>query len=323
MISEGFPGDYRHICRCRNGGAVLFPVREEKCVSEPSHAAEESIRTSGAKEDGGFESSRTGGGGRTFAGDLNEPEGSAADVIEAAGGGLPREVKLSESADQYHRHGGRHLYPESLSSGGFSEDRSIMYISGRSCITFLTRCFRSDVSVDFMVYRQRRNGCCGYAYCNSSGVFRAESGGRAVAAVLVGLCRGRSDLTAKTVWNRFTALTARIYREFNLSLNNRKERSERPDSIFHRQILNLTFGKRFRFSDFFFFACFLSGITAVFDSGDLWYDFFNCSSEMKNRRKMMLVNDFKGLTLPVWDSAPCACRCFRKKKQRDRQKTGE
>ena len=64
--------------------------------------------------------------------------------------------------------------------------------------------------------------CCGYAYCNSSGVFRAESGGRGRGGDSRGLCRGRSDLTAKTVWNRFTALTARIYREFNLSLNNRK-----------------------------------------------------------------------------------------------------
>ena len=33
--------------------------------------------------------------------------------------GLAGGVGLSESADQYHRHGGRHLYPESLSSGGF------------------------------------------------------------------------------------------------------------------------------------------------------------------------------------------------------------
>ena len=39
------------------------------------------------KETMGFESSRTGEEAAHFAGDLNEPEGSAADVIEAASGG--------------------------------------------------------------------------------------------------------------------------------------------------------------------------------------------------------------------------------------------
>ena len=87
VISEGFRVIIATFAAAGTA-AVLFPVREEKCVSEPSHAAEESIRTSGAKEDGGFESSRTGEEAAHFAGDLNEPEGSAADVIEAAGGGV-------------------------------------------------------------------------------------------------------------------------------------------------------------------------------------------------------------------------------------------
>lgn len=86
VISEGFRVIIATFAAAGTA-AVLFPVREEKCVSEPSHAAEESIRTSGAKEDGGFESSRTGEEAAHFAGDLNEPEGSVADVIEAAGGG--------------------------------------------------------------------------------------------------------------------------------------------------------------------------------------------------------------------------------------------
>ena len=63
VISEGFRVIIATFAAAGTA-AVLFPVREEKCVSEPSHAAEESIRTSGAKEDGGFESSRTGEAGR-------------------------------------------------------------------------------------------------------------------------------------------------------------------------------------------------------------------------------------------------------------------
>lgn len=48
VISEGFRVIIATFAAAGTA-AVLFPVREEKCVSEPSHAAEESIRTSGAK----------------------------------------------------------------------------------------------------------------------------------------------------------------------------------------------------------------------------------------------------------------------------------
>ena len=53
VISEGFRVIIATFAAAGTA-AVLFPVREEKCVSEPSHAAEESIRTSGAKRDDGF-----------------------------------------------------------------------------------------------------------------------------------------------------------------------------------------------------------------------------------------------------------------------------
>ena len=132
-----------------------------------------------------------------------------------------------------------------------------MYISGRSCITFLYAVSFALTFPSILWSTGVVTAAAGTLTAILLAYFEQSLVVVAVAAVLVGLCRGRSDLTAKTVWNRFTALTARIYREFNLSLNNRKERSERPDSIFHRQILNLTFGKRFRFSDFFFLPVFV------------------------------------------------------------------